>query len=264
MQRASLLDELRNFFSSQNTLEVQIPVLSSHTVTDPEVNSISVPGYGYLQTSPEYLMKRLLSSNSPSIYSIGPAFRDQEVGRHHRSEFTMIEWYRIGLNDLQLIDEIKELLNKVLGKAEYEELSYREVLAINNDRELDEDLRFSLACQELSPGRFVVRDYPAENAVLARLDDRNKDIARRFEFIVNGLELANGYFELNDWSEHVERFAIDNQVSAARGLPVIDIDKAFLDSIRAGLPDCAGVAMGFDRLLMLRMGASDIGAVQLF
>ena len=264
LQRASLLADLRDFFSSQNILEVQMPVLSSHTVTDPEVSSIDVPGYGYLQTSPEYLMKRLLSSGAPSIYSIGPAFRDQEVGRHHRSEFIMIEWYRVGLNDLALIDEIKELLNVVLGASDYQEVSYQEVLESNNERDLDEDLRFSLACQKLNPGRFVINDYPAEKAVLARLDENNKDVARRFEFIVDGLELANGYFELKDWSEHLARFATDNLVRETRDLPTVDIDEEFLDSIQVGLPDCAGVAMGFDRLLMLKMGENDIGAVQLF
>lgn len=264
LQRASLLEELRGFFASKNVLEVQVPVLSSHTVTDPEVNSIGVPGYGYLQTSPEYLMKRLLSSGSPSIYSIGPAFRDQEVGRHHRSEFVMIEWYRIGLDDLQLIDEIKELLNVVLGFADYQEISYQEVLESHSEKDLDEDLRFSLASQELNPGRFIIKDYPADKAVLARLDEDNKDIARRFEFVVDGLELANGYFELKDWSKHMERFATDNLVREARELPTIDIDEKFMTSIRAGLPDCAGVALGFDRLLMLKMGESDIGAVQLF
>ena len=112
-------------------VEVQVPVLSKNTVTDPDIESISVAGHGYLQTSPEYLMKRLLSSGSPSIYSIGPAFREGEMGRNHRPEFIMIEWYRVGIDELQLIEEIKELLDIVLGSAPYTELSYREVLELS-------------------------------------------------------------------------------------------------------------------------------------
>ena len=263
-ERASLLDQLRWFFAQQEVLEVQIPVLSKHTVTDPEINSIKVPGYGYLQTSPEFLMKRLLSSGSPSIYSIGPAFRDQEVGRYHRSEFIMIEWYRIGLNDTELIEEIKALLNLVLGEADYRELTYQEVLESSNEKYFEEDLRFSLGCQKLNPGRFIINDYPAHKAVLARLDEDDSDVARRFEFIIDGLELANGYFELNDYSEHVARFARDNQIRKERELPLIDVDEDFLGSIGKGLPFCSGVAMGFDRLLMLKTGSNDIGTVQLF
>ena len=245
-------------------VEVQVPVLSKHTVTDPDIESISVSGHGYLQTSPEYLMKKLLSSGSPSIYSMGPAFREGEMGRNHRSEFIMIEWYRVGIDELQLIEEIKELLDSVLGSAPYTELAYREVLERAQDKTLEEDLRFSIACDSLKPGRFVIRDYPAEKAVLARLDEHDPRIARRFEFVVDGLELANGYFELKDWSEHLKRFSIDNDIRLARGLPKVNIDNEFIEAIRSGLPDCAGVAMGFDRLLMLQIGETDIGSVQLF
>ena len=136
-------------------LEVQVPVLSKHTVTDPDIESISVSGHGYLQTSPEYLMKKLLSSGSPSIYSMGPAFREGEMGRNHRPEFIMIEWYRVGIDELQLIEEIKELLDSVLGSAPYTELAYREVLERAQDKTLEEDLRFSIACDNLKPGGLL-------------------------------------------------------------------------------------------------------------
>ena len=239
-------------------------MLSSHTVTDPEINSISVPGYGYLQSSPEYLMKRLLAFGAPSIYSIGPAFRDAENGHQHRPEFTMLEWYRRGLNDLELIEEIKELLDLILGKMPYQELTYSEVLLSKDNDHQEEDLRFAIACEALKPGRFIIKDYPAEKAVLARIDEENPSISRRFEFVIDGLELANGYFELQDFTEHLSRFSADNQMRKQRDLPLIDVDPEFMASVSEGLPTCAGVAMGFDRLMMLREGVSDIAEISLF
>ena len=130
---------------------MQVPVLSKHTVTDPDIESIRVSGHGYLQTSPEYLMKKLLSLGSPSIYSIGPAFREGEVGRNHRPEFIMIEWYRVGIDEFQLIEEIKELLDSVLGSAPYIELPYKDVLERAKDETLEEDLRFSIVSGAAPP-----------------------------------------------------------------------------------------------------------------
>ena len=254
-QRAQCLAAIRAFFAARDVLEVQTPVLAAATVTDPDVESIAVPGYGYLQTSPEYQMKRLLCAGVPSIYQLGPVFRHEERGRLHNPEFTMLEWYRLDFNDAQLMQEVAELITHLLGPAEVQIIRYRELVGEAVDQpdadRSDLDLRFAQACEHLKPGRFFVVDYPADQAALARLRPDNPTVAARFELVIDGIEIANGYWELQDPAEHHSRFAEDRRVRKARGLPDVEPDTEFLQALEQGLPQCAGVALGVDRLLML-------------
>lgn len=263
-QRAQLLGLARAFFAERGVFEVQTPVLAEHTVSEPDVQSIEVPGVGHLQTSPEYHIKRLLAAGAPSCYQLGPAFRLGEQGRLHNPEFTMLEWYRLDFDHLQLMHEVSDLVDRLLGAKPYQHVSYIDLVGPLDGRPRDElDLAFALACEGLSPGRFFITDYPADQAALARL---NADgvTAARFELVVDGVELANGYWELLDPAEHRERFARDNDNRRQRELPEVEPDNAFLDALEAGLPNCAGVAVGFDRLVMLALGLEGLDQVLAF
>ena len=167
-QRAQCLAAIRAFFAARDVLEVQTPVLAAATVTDPDVESIAVPGYGYLQTSPEYQMKRLLCAGVPSIYQLGPVFRHEEQGRLHNPEFTMLEWYRLDFDDRQLMQEVADLVTELLGPADVQTISYRELVGEMADQpdadRSDLDLRFAQACESLKPGRFFIVDYPCRSS----------------------------------------------------------------------------------------------------
>ena len=263
-QRAQLLGMARAFFAERSVFEVQTPVLAEHTVTEPDVQSIEVPGFGYLQTSPEYQIKRLLAAGAPSCYQLGPAFRFGEKGRLHNPEFTMLEWYRLDFDHRQLMHEVAELVDRLLGAQPYQFVRYGDLVGSVAGRPRDElDLAFAHACERLSPGRFFITDYPADQAALARLN-ADGATAARFELVVDGIELANGYWELMDPAEHRRRFARDNDNRHQRELPEVAPDNAFLDALEVGLPNCAGVAMGFDRVVMLALGVKDLAQVLTF
>ena len=263
-QRAELLAQARAFFAERNVIEVQTPVLAKHTVTESDVQSIEVPGYGYLQTSPEYQMKRLLAAGMPSCYQLGPAFRHGEQGRLHNPEFTMLEWYRLGFDHNQLMYEVADMVDALLGPKPYQRLTYEDVVGKSEGRTRDAlDLAFADACERLTPGRFFITDYPADQAALARINPDGQTAAR-FELVIDGVEIANGYWELLDVEEHRQRFKTDGEIRQQRGLPAMAVDEAFIAALQHGLPACAGVAMGFDRLVMLGIGAkalSDVTAV---
>ena len=263
-QRAHLLSSARAFFAERSVFEVQTPVLAEHTVTEPDVQSIEVPGFGYLQTSPEYQIKRLLAAGAPSCYQLGPVFRFGEQGRLHNPEFTMLEWYRLDFDHLQLMYEVAELVDRLLGAKPYQYVSYTDLVGPLAGRPRDElDLAFAQACERLSAGRFFITDYPADQAALARLNPDGLTAAR-FQLVVDGVELANGYWELMDPAEHRRRFAKDNKIRRQRALPVVASDEAFLGALEAGLPNCAGVALGFDRLVMLALGTNDLAQALAF
>ena len=263
-QRAKLLAQTRDFFAQRHVIEVQTPVLAKHSVTEPDVQSIHVPGYGYLQTSPEYQIKRLLAADMPSCYQLGPAFRHGEQGRLHNPEFTMLEWYRLGFDHRQLMYEVADLVDALLGPKPYQRLTYTDLVGNIDARPREAlDLAFAEACERLSPGRFFITDYPADQAALARINPDGKTAAR-FELVIDGVEVANGYWELLDPGEHRQRFTAENETRQQRELPAMAIDEAFLGALTHGMPECAGVAMGFDRLVMLAVGARDLSAVLAF
>ena len=266
--RAALYRTIREFFHERGVLEVTTPVLGAHTVTDRHIDSIAVRGGGYLQTSPEYHMKRLLAAGSGSIYQMGPVFRADESGGRHNPEFTMLEWYRVGFDDRELMAEVAELVDRVLGAASYTNRSCAELSAGVTDPLPDPawsadtaaDWRLDRAIDR-HPGRLFVVDYPPEHAALAQL---RGTVAARFELAIDGLEIANGYLELGDADALRARFEADLTHRRSDDRPQIEIDERFLAAMAAGMPDCAGVALGVDRLLMLALGERDIRAVLAF
>lgn len=270
--RGALLRSIREFFHERGVLEVQTAVLAAATVTEPAVESLQVGHLGYLQTSPEYQMKRLLAAGAPSMYQLAPVFRAGEAGRRHNPEFVMLEWYRVGFSDRELMTEVADLLDRTLGPAAYTTLTYRDVCERAPEESSDasfspreaEDLRFARGLDTLGSGRFFVTDYPADQAALARLRPDHPEVAARFEVVVDGLELANGYWELGDAEDLRARFQRDLSLRRERGQSLPALDERLLAAMVAGLPPCAGVALGFDRLLMLKLGAASLREVMPF
>lgn len=292
-RRARLNGLIRRFFERRSVLEIEAPVMATHTVTDPFIDSVSARCGGrdhYLQSSPEYAMKRLLAAGAGSIYSLGKVFRDGEAGRRHNPEFTLLEWYRPGWDDRQLMDEVAELVNAAQPELSVTHLSYRDwferhlgldphrasavelaelararidIRAGEEDRNFWLDL---LVTHELEPtlsGLTFIYDYPASQAALARLasDERGETVARRFEAYLGPMELANGYWELTDAAEQRARFEADRARRRALGKPAPEPDEKLLAALEAGLPPCAGVALGVDRWLMALTGADHIRQV---
>lgn len=249
-------------------LEFHPPALARHTVTDPHVEAIAVPGYGYLQTSPEAAMKRALAAGAPDLYALGPAFRADEQGRLHAAEFTLLEWYRLGFDDAALRAEVAALVDRVLGPADYVTISHQALLAqapppdpLPDDPAVAEDLRLVTALDALGPGRVFVVDFPAATAAMARLRPEQPHLAARFELVIDGVEIANGYDEGTDAEQLRQRFAADQAARRSAGVDVPAADPYLLSALDAGLPRCAGVALGVDRLIMLALGASRLEAV---
>ena len=300
--RAGMLRRAREFFSERGVIEVDTPLLSTAAVSDVNIESIEArlildPTRPYfLHTSPEYFMKRMLAAGFPDIYSIARVFRDGECGRHHQPEFTLAEWYRLNFDLRRIVQDTVEFVAAVTGcyRAEADHLSYNEALrrhagvdptcatvgALADAAGADEDLRASLAddrdawldllvTSRVAPGfprdrLTVVSHYPASQAALARLCPEDPSVAERFEVYGGALELANGYVELADAREQRARIAADQDERRKRSLPVREVDDAFLAALDAGLPQCAGVAVGFDRLVMLAAGKDDIRSVTHF
>ena len=294
VERANTLRSIRAYFAREGVLEVDTPVLSRTTVTDPAIESLRLGGADvrYLQTSPEYQMKRLLAAGAPSIVRIGPVFRGEESGRLHNPEFTMVEWYRLGFDLAALMADVERVVDLVLGRAAYRRLSYRRLLVdtvgVDPFRSTESELRRALerggvelsaaadvdaralldllvtrAIAESGKGRLFVTDYPADQAALARIsnDEHGNAVAARFELMIDGVEIANGYDELVDPDALRERMLADRAVRARGGRPAPAVDERLLAAMRHGLPACSGVALGFDRLLMVKLGVDRIDAV---
>jgi lysyl-tRNA synthetase class 2 len=302
-RRAQLLHQIRAYFVEQHVLEVETPVLLHTGVTDPHIDSIVVSereadgnlAEYFLQTSPEYAMKRLLAAGSGPIYQISRVFRAGESGRRHCPEFSLLEWYRPGFDHHALMEDVETLLTRLLAlESPAERLSYSAVfqdyLDIDPLRAGIPELRRCAAVNGISiedPGdardtwlellfshvieprlaerraRLIfVHDYPPSQAALARIDERG--LAARFELYLDGIELANGYHELNDAAEQRRRFERDNHHRRLLGKPVMPVDELLLQALEYGLPDCAGVALGLDRLLMCDTGAGDLRQVMAF
>ncbi len=281
----------------RDVLEVETPLLSQAAVSDPVLESFAVR-YGaeqrYLQTSPEFAMKRLLAGGSGPIYQIAKVFRDDERGRWHHPEFSMLEWYRPGFDIHAMLDEVDELLIDLnLPKAM--RLSYGDVFkqAIGCDPHTADRqtlqrhaVDFGLASTDLSTIQLldflfcvavtprlkskdcvIVKDFPVAQAALACIrpgKNGNPAVAERFELFIHGVEVANGFHELNDVSEQRRRFMADQTERRRRGLPLRPVDENLLAALAAGLPDCCGMAVGLDRLLMLLTGVDNIDAVLAF
>lgn len=296
-QRARLLALIRDFFALRGVLEVDTPVLGRTGGSDPAIECLRTDDGGVLQSSPEYFMKRLLAAGSGPIYQLARAFRAEEAGRLHNPEFLLLEWYRPGFDDFALMDEIDALLSPLLPAMPARRSRFRDLLAAcfgvdpllastdallaalaehyrRHGRDADPwrltagDRRalLELAYAEAVDGRsgaWFVHDFPPELAALARLrpDDSGTQVAARFELVIDGIELANGYHELGDAAEQRQRFEADlaRRREAGQWLPAID--EALLAALDAGLPDCAGVALGVDRLQLLMTAAPHLDAV---
>jgi elongation factor P--(R)-beta-lysine ligase len=297
-----MLETAREFFKSRGVLEVETPILSAAAVSDPQIESLATqiagpPGRRYLCPSPEYAMKRLLAAGSGDIYQICKVFRDAERGRWHNPEFTMIEWYRIGLDDAALMDEVESLVGRLLAAARIlqpaERLTYAAALQrhagvdafSSSDAELLEAAaRHGITCEaqldrdaklDLLMGLVVgpklgrenpcfICDYPASQAALARLKPGEPRVAARFELYLDGLELANGFHELVQPQEQRSRFLQDLALRRSRGQVQPPLDENLLAALENGMPDCAGVALGFDRLVAIALGADRLADTMSF
>ncbi|WP_456405065.1 EF-P lysine aminoacylase EpmA [Thiolapillus sp.] len=303
LARARLLARIRRFFEQRNVMEVCTPVLSQAAGPDPALEPLRTrytgPGYPagrelFMQTSPEFAMKRLLAAGCGPIYQVAQVFRNGELGLRHNPEFTLLEWYRPGFDHHDLMTEVSDLVSSCLGQGlVMEKISYVDLfqqkfawnplqvdtgqleetartwgIHADNISHRDQwlDLLMSLVLEpELGrEGLTFVYDYPASQASLARLNVEDKRIASRFELYCQGVELANGFHELTNAAEQRQRFEDQNHQRQQQGLPQLPIDENFLQALEQGLPDCAGVAVGLDRLLMLQQGETRLDAVLTF
>lgn len=305
--RAQMLADIRRFFQERGVLEVETPLLCRATGTDPQLDFFTTLFHSppqnpamFLQTSPEFAMKRLLAAGSGSIYQICKAFRNSESGRLHNPEFTILEWYRLAYDLSQLMDEVAELLQGLLASV-FDTLRIRQVSYQQVFREITglDPLLFNLSvyrdfarrCGYAEAGElcgdehllwldfvfshcvqpamcketiFLVHAYPAIQSSLARIHSGDPRVSERFEVFINGIELGNGFFELADAVEQEARFDKEIAHRRQRGLSVVEKDGQLLAALQAGLPDCSGVALGLDRLLMIITGSDKIDNVLAF
>ena len=310
MERALMLKNIRAFFDARELIEVETPLLSQYSTTDPHLDSLSSRFRDqtcYLNTSPEYAMKRLLAEWKQPIYQICKAFRDDELGTFHNPEFTMLEWYRPGYDTESLMAELAELIAElwqssgisVMEKVSFERLSYQQAfeefvgidphqatasecyqLAKDNRIEIPQGLGPAdavddwldwLLTQQVLPafkkaGFTFLYDYPASQCALAKIAENEQQVvvAKRFELFFGELELANGFHELTDSDEQLQRFKLENKVRKQLGKESARIDENFIHALSSGLPECAGVAVGIDRLLMALVNATQIAQVMAF
>jgi elongation factor P--(R)-beta-lysine ligase len=302
-KRAELLARIREFFAARAVLEVETPALSRAGVSDPALESITAsarrlgPRPHYLHTSPEYAMKRLLAAGIGDIYQLCRVFRDDELGRWHQPEFTMLEWYRVGWDDARLMDEVEALLQAVLAATAADaahasmRVTYADALraavgveptapsaalverirarGVDVPPGLAHDALLDLAFSTIVVPAFAadsltfVYDYPASQAALARLKPTQPPVAARFEVFAGGIELANGFHELTDAAEQRRRFEAELDARRRAGRATPPLDDALLDAL-AKLPGCAGVAVGFDRLVALALGLDGVAKTMAF
>lgn len=297
--RADLLQKIRAFFMTRNVLEVETPILSQHTVTDPYIESFSTldaqNNIYFLQTSPEYGMKRLLAAGSGPIYQITKAFRKEEQSRFHNPEFTMLEWYQPDLDHHGLMEQVDALLSATLATPSTHKISYREIFqrhlnidpfniklselkkivlqhinididAVNPD--LDTCLQLLLShCIEPTLGfdaPVFLYNFPPAQAALARISETEPKVGERFELYIQGVEIANGFHELANPHEQKQRFASDQLKRQQLRRFIPSIDERLIAALEHGLPKCAGVAIGIDRLLMFKTNANALQEVMSF
>lgn len=294
-----MLRAAREYFVATRALEVETPALSAAAVSDVHLASVTARACNqarFLHTSPEYAMKRLLAAGCGDIWQICKVYRDDESGRWHNPEFTLIEWYRVGIDHQSLMSDVERLIGAMLPPAKQfdqaERLSYREAVQLHAGVDAFADPTAVLvarlesagievprsmgderdACLDLIMSTLVgpalgrerltfIYDYPASQAALAKV---RGPVASRFEAYLDGIELANGFHELADANEQRARFEQDQGERAKRGMPVNPVDERFLAALEHGLPECSGVALGFDRLVMCATDARHLDEVLTF
>lgn len=302
--RAQVYALIRNFFSKRNVLEVETPILSAFGNTAPNIESFCTEFSGHvdagerqrwLRTSPEFPLKRLLAEGIGDCYELGRVFRNGETGVRHNPEFTLLEWYRVGWTEQQLLAELSDLVSVIFSKigrvVAIKKMTYRDwfyeylqldphnapieslqaVLhpiriaaeTLQRDDWLDLIVTHRLQAQNPKDSLLLIYDYPASQCALARVRAGSPPVAERFEAYLGEFELANGYHELNNAEEQRTRFLCDQALRAERGLVQPKIDEHLLAALPQ-LPDCAGVAMGVDRLLMAMSGVVDIRKILSF
>jgi len=303
-QRARILQRIRAFFAERGVMEVETPILSAAAITDPHLHSFTThytgPGHAagiplYLHTSPEFPMKRLLAAGSGPIYQLCKVFREGEAGQRHNPEFTLLEWYRPSIDHHALMDEVAALAAPILGLEgkTVEKLSYREAFLQHADidpleasldeltacatglgisgfeGEMERDVWLDLILTHtVEPflgrsGLCFIYDYPASQAALARLNPAELRVAERFELYYKGVELANGFHELADSDEQRQRFEMELEIRKRLGMETVPMDEHLLAALDE-FPDCSGVALGVDRLVMLAVGAKSLEEVMAF
>lgn len=301
--RAQIIKSLRDFFYERKVTEVETPLLCSAGTTDVYLDSIlttrlstradhsSLKTLAYLQTSPEYAMKRLLAAGMGDCYQICKAFRCDESGRYHNPEFTMLEWYRLGFDHHDLMSEVDDLLQVILKSQPAERITYQNLflkylnidphlasisdlekidpqlcLALDHKVDTKDDYLMLLLSQHIEPQLgfeqpCFIYDFPASQAALSKVDNQ---IAQRFEVYVRGIELANGFHELQEAEEQLKRFLNDNKKRKEIGKAEVSIDYRLIQALKQGLPSCSGVALGVDRLIMLALKQEKLSDVLSF
>ena len=297
-----MLKDIRAFFDARAVMEVETPYLSTSATSEVHLASWQASASGSnrsyaLHTSPELAMKRLLAAGSGDIYQVCKVFRADELGHRHNPEFTLLEWYRLGFDLRALMHEVEQLLAQFLAPqilasayvttyqqifldylncdpltATIEQLIdvYEKNSTFSVSGELDHQDWLDLILSELIEPRLpqdrlvFITHYPASQASLAQLDDKDSRVAKRFEVFFKGMELANGFEELTDFNAQHARMQNENAIRIKKGLPAVALDEKFLAALLAGLPACSGVALGLDRLLMLMTGKQLIDEVLTF
>lgn len=299
-ERAALTAALRGYFAAQGVCEVTTPVLSRYATPEPSLRNLAIepsnegPRF-YLRTSPESAMKRLLAAGSGDVYQLGPVFRGEEAGRQHLPEFTLLEWYRVDFDHHALMDDVESLLRTAgftqpISRVTYGALWERHVglnpheLSTARLAEVARSTGFTVTASDaddraalydyiyaqcLEPalaneGAVFIHDYPLELRAYARVSPEDAHSAERFELVIDGIEIANGYHEISDPQEQRLCFEQDNMLRAKRGLPRVDADDAWLAALAEGFPACAGVALGIERLFMALYGLRQIADVASF
>jgi lysyl-tRNA synthetase class 2 len=272
-RRAAIESELRAWFIERDFLMVRTPLLAACPGLEVQLKAVEATVSGesrYLMTSPEFHMKRLLSAGIAKTAYLGPAFRDDETGHQHHTEFTMLEWYRADAQPRDLMTDVEALVELATGTSRpWTTLTVANALERYGTPTDDPDQVIRQLVETVEPalaklGAVFLTEYPAALASLARLDPDNPLISQRFEAYIDGVELANGFGELTDPAEQRARFEADLEARRAHGLAEYPMDERFLDALSTGIPPCSGIALGVDRLVMLAVGATHIDDVVAF